>query len=374
MLCSLLCRRGVGGRAAMALAGVLCMASPALADDAGRKYRADFEGGFPDDVHAEWSESSITRAPAGQAFLGPFSNKAVTLTLTELPPHRFATVSFDLYVIGPWDGQSGPRRPTAAGDAFSCRVVEGEVLIYSTFAVPRPGAVLRQSFPREITGFRGASAAGTGASGIGTLGYEFAGEPMDAVFPMNFRFAHSQGSITIEFAGSGLDMGTEQWGIDNVEVALVDEDNPTGEPDELITEDTFSGVTGDEGGQDDGYFGAGGGADSFVGSNPFAYSPGGSNFPLMYNSGGGGGSSRVNIVPPNTPTATSSEDDDEPADDGDDDTPDVNDEDNPPPPPPPPPDDDDDDDVDPPPPPPTPTPGTLAVTLAVGLAMSRRRR
>jgi hypothetical protein len=64
-------------------------------------YTNDFEGA----VGAEWSNSKTETTPVGnRKFLGQFSNQTVSFTLTNLPTHNIAVVSFDLLVIRSWDG------------------------------------------------------------------------------------------------------------------------------------------------------------------------------------------------------------------------------------------------------------------------------
>jgi hypothetical protein len=65
-------------------------------------YGNDFEG----TVGPEWSKTSVDVTPGGRHFLGQFGNDTLTLTLACLPAHVQATLSFDLYVIRSWDGNT----------------------------------------------------------------------------------------------------------------------------------------------------------------------------------------------------------------------------------------------------------------------------
>jgi hypothetical protein len=39
-------------------------------------------------------------------FLGEFGSQAITLTLQDLPDHSLVTITFDLYLIRSWDGNT----------------------------------------------------------------------------------------------------------------------------------------------------------------------------------------------------------------------------------------------------------------------------
>src|SRR5262249_46117112 len=56
----------------------------------------------------EWSSNKTdkTLSAAHLPFLGQFSNQVVTLSLPSLPAHEQATISFDLYLIRSWDGNT----------------------------------------------------------------------------------------------------------------------------------------------------------------------------------------------------------------------------------------------------------------------------
>ena len=125
-------------------------------------YFEDFEQGH---VGSEWSKTSTDITPKGQErFLGQFgksnnqswvvgngqlwpvsNNQNVTLTLTDLLPHSEVKLSFDLYIIGGWDGDVsewyGP-------DIWTLSVRGGETLLRTSFANVRD----RQSYPGMYPG------------------------------------------------------------------------------------------------------------------------------------------------------------------------------------------------------------------------------
>jgi len=86
------------------------LALPALAANT-TVYTNDFSSG----AGSAWSNTSTSDAPNGQSFLGQFGNTNTTLTLDGLAAHNSVTISFDLYVIRSWDGNSYANGPDIWG-------------------------------------------------------------------------------------------------------------------------------------------------------------------------------------------------------------------------------------------------------------------
>jgi hypothetical protein len=145
-------------------------------------------------------------------------DQTVTLSLGELGPHTRVVVSFDLYVLKSWDGNSRHYGP----DRFQLNVARGPVLLDTTFSnnpkVQEDGST--QNYPDS-----GDSATAhprwTGAASTGTLGYsEFF---KDNVYHLSFQFAHAEPSLRLEFGSSlfeGKGTADESWGLDNVTVQV----------------------------------------------------------------------------------------------------------------------------------------------------------
>lgn len=171
-------------------------------------YTNDFEGV----VGPEWSKTTTDVTPIGaRRFLGQFSNEVVTLTLVNLPPHESVAVSFDLFVINSWDGNT----TTVGPDIWALSLPGGPSLLHTTFSnVDELG--FRQAYPDSYPG--GDHPAHTGATEIDTLGYSNYG---NSVYRLSFIFPHSASSLAIDFSGSGLQtLSDESWGLDNVEVRV----------------------------------------------------------------------------------------------------------------------------------------------------------
>jgi hypothetical protein len=136
--------------------------------------------------------------------------QTISLTLSNLPPHDALKVSFDLYVLKSWDGNS----PTYGPDRWGLNVAGGPTLLETTFSnnpkVSTQGS--DQNFPRPQSPPR------TGAAATNTLGYKFFG---DSVYPLAFTFAHTGTRLTLNFSSSlfeGKGTADESWGLDNVRV------------------------------------------------------------------------------------------------------------------------------------------------------------
>ena len=64
-----------------------------------------FEDSFDDVPKGAWSQTKTEMTPNEKTkFLGQFESDTVKLTLNDLPPHKIARISFDLYIINTWEG------------------------------------------------------------------------------------------------------------------------------------------------------------------------------------------------------------------------------------------------------------------------------
>jgi len=185
---------------------VMLAASPAAAQVV---YRNDFEGA----VGREWSTSATSTTPTGaRRFLGEFENATVSLSLNDLPKHNEVTLSFDLFVIGDWDGNTPT--PPFGPDMWSVGVPDENPLIRTTFS----NLEARQAYPDPIPG--GDNPPRTGVLESNSLGYSGAG---DSVYRISVTFRHSRGNLNLNFAAVGLEgLGSERWGLDNVSVEVSD--------------------------------------------------------------------------------------------------------------------------------------------------------
>jgi hypothetical protein len=191
-------------------------------------YSNDFEG----TVGPEWSNISTDVTPIGaRHFLGQFGSvsvdQAVTLTLSNIPPHTGITVSFDLFIIASWDGHGIDVGP----DIWDLTAVGVTNLLHTTFSNVQdcfpgdrhqdyPGTYPGSDFPER-----------TGASETNSLGYHFAyGSPCtttamdagDTVYHLTFSFPHTDSALALKFSDSltGLVLAPdESWGLDNVVVS-----------------------------------------------------------------------------------------------------------------------------------------------------------
>src|SRR5436305_714571 len=92
-------------------------------------YRNDFRR--PDGLARNWSPARRDVTPkGGRLFLGRFGNETVTLSLPDLPKHRYLAISFDLYVMTTWAGnhENGP-------SIWQLAVEGGPLLVDTTFSL-----------------------------------------------------------------------------------------------------------------------------------------------------------------------------------------------------------------------------------------------
>jgi uncharacterized protein (TIGR03437 family) len=173
--------------------------------------------------------ATVTSPNVRQSFLGEFGgpvlvagppydpqhfvrvDETVTLTLRDLKPHTFVTVSFDLYVLKSWDGNNQTYGP----DRWTLRVQGGQTLLDSTFSNnPKTGTDLsQQNYPVAN------SLQQSGATSVNTLGYTFYG---DSIYHFSFNFPHAEDTLVLNFSSSlfeGKGTDDESWGLDNVRVS-----------------------------------------------------------------------------------------------------------------------------------------------------------
>ena len=199
----------------------------------------------PQTTYREWSSSTITHrsratgasgtlpAPAIHncespnkkiRFLGEFGGpridptaktnveQSITLALNDLPPHTSATVSFDLYILHSWDGDS----PAYGPDRWWLEVVDGPKLLDTTFSNnPKTAADGSwQSYPRPH------QPPQTRAVKKNTLGSNFFG---DSTYHFSYEFDHADKALKLRFGSSlfeGKGTDDEAWGLDNVSVSV----------------------------------------------------------------------------------------------------------------------------------------------------------
>jgi hypothetical protein len=183
-------------------------------------YTQDFQG----TIGSEWNNTTASVTPTGgRRFLGEFSNQTVQLTLTNFPAHNLMRMSFDLFTLRSWDGNS----TTVGPDIFQLVRTDGTRYIRSTFNTAHPvSAADGQSYPGTFNTSASAPTytARTGAAEVNSLGYTFSIPPvvsMDSVYRLSRVVKHTNVNETFSFSASGLQAITdESWGLDNVQMEL----------------------------------------------------------------------------------------------------------------------------------------------------------
>lgn len=178
-------------------------------------------------VTGTWSLTRTDVTPRGaRKFLGHFSKETASLTLNNLPKHSAAVVSFDLFIIRSWDGNTtAPFGP----DVWELNVTGGPTLLHTTFSNVDKSLVPTgvENFPQGFfQAFPGSAPGGrfpfaTGAAEASTLGYTFAGKNDDSVYRLKYVFVHTGAKVQINFKGApNQPIDDESWGITNVKVSL----------------------------------------------------------------------------------------------------------------------------------------------------------
>ncbi len=178
---------------------------------------------------SEWCLPRADVTPGGSKFLGQFGNETACISLDSLPQHHWVTLSFDLYVIRTWNGNTGlasapaARLPAAAEEAAGpdrFQVAAQDVRLLDVTFATWPGEL--QSYPYSFG--QGNFPANTGAAQVNTLGYTFEGQPCDAVYHITRVFRHAAADLRIDFTALGLqEISNESWGLADVRVLVSDQ-------------------------------------------------------------------------------------------------------------------------------------------------------
>jgi hypothetical protein len=191
-----------------------CAAATVSAQSGVTVYSHDFQT----PVGPEWSKTIRSTTPVGnRVFLGRFGGEPVALDLDPLPEHCSVTVSFELFIIGEWEGSVGYG---AGPDVFDvnastpgdCCPVQN--LEHTTFANCE---CKFQAYPDTYPDVHLPGL--TGADEVGTLGYS-----RDSVYQLSYTFFHDQPGLRVTFAATPNleELDDESWGIDNIVVEVDD--------------------------------------------------------------------------------------------------------------------------------------------------------
>ena len=171
-------------------------------------------------ILGHWSESAVSADSAGKPFHGPFGNQTASLTLEHLPSHHWIKVSFDLYIVGSWDGSS----PVWGPDLWTLSVRGAQRLISSTFCGWGYAGNDEQSYPDDYP--QAIHPAWTGALARNVVDIKDSEPPKNGVYRVEVVFPHTADEVILDFTGAYDDPPSEQqvWGIGKLEaLALADE-------------------------------------------------------------------------------------------------------------------------------------------------------
>ena len=174
---------------------------------------------------SHWSDLRISTDSAGKPYHGPFGNQPLSLTLDHLPGHRWIKVSFDLYIVGSWDGSS----PVWGPDLWSFSVRGARRLISATFCAWGYAGNDEQSYPDDYP--HAIHPAWTGSAARNVVDIKDSEPPKNGVYKVEVLFPHTDEQAILDWAGAYVDPPNEQqvWGIGNVEVRTSSAETLTGE-------------------------------------------------------------------------------------------------------------------------------------------------
>jgi hypothetical protein len=177
-----------------------------------------YENDFELSAGSEWCLTDTTTAPNGENFLGQFNNTPTCLILDSLPEHNWTRISFDLYIIGTWNGNNTQYGPDEW--LFSLGGETPKTFLHTTFSNwIQPG--YNQAFPDTI--LQGDYLARTGSSDSNNLGYTYKNVGKDTTYQISYIFFHQADTVRFDFSAFGLqNIENEGWGLDNVAVMVSD--------------------------------------------------------------------------------------------------------------------------------------------------------
>jgi T5SS/PEP-CTERM-associated repeat protein len=219
----------------LSLAIVLVLSATRLYADPA--YTEDFSSGS---ASPNWSGTNLTVSQATGGtntswYLGQLADDSLILSLTGLDiaggtatpnsqgQHTFTTVSYDLFIIGGWQGNnlSVPGSPNTFTFGFSSSANSPASLLTTTFSND-PGTL--QTFPYDSSSGFFSQPGGKGANQINSLGFTGAAPSYDdSVYQMaggrnqSFTFDHNVDDLTLNFSAANLAPGAT-WGLTNLKI------------------------------------------------------------------------------------------------------------------------------------------------------------
>ncbi len=178
----------------------------------GGMYSNTFENAMPGGIGIQ--NYATTVAPKGQKFLGEYASSSVGLTVTCLPQHTHLLISFDLYIIRSWDGNTigpGPDHWKMELAGRPSPLIDTTFSNYSWSPQAYPANYPLGNYPYH-----------TGAVALDALGYVYDKWAHDAIYHLSFIVPHTGDLATFKFTGYGLQpVSDESWGLDNITVVPV---------------------------------------------------------------------------------------------------------------------------------------------------------
>ncbi|MCB1208706.1 MAG: LamG domain-containing protein, partial [Verrucomicrobiales bacterium] len=157
------------------------------------------------------SQTPATGARPSTRFLGPFAHTGGNVRIPRVPAHTSLTVAYDMYVIGPWTGNTTLNsldfglnsQPASFSASFATKFLS------------------YQSFP-SLSKSTGKNPWLTGSYEVNTLGY-----PQGSVYRVVKTIPHTAPSIDLTLSRySGSSVPDQTFGIDNLVISLSNDATP----------------------------------------------------------------------------------------------------------------------------------------------------
>ena len=169
---------------------------------------------FTSGAGAEWTyttASGVHQTTSGNQFLGQFADQTVSLTFAGRPAAEI-TVSFDLFIIGNWDGNA--TSPTTA-DKWELKAAGGPTLLSTTFSNRNtPGQSYPDPYnPSQVVNNLKFTGGVYYSSGISTP----ANSDTDyTLYQLTYSFLFAGGDLVLQFSSDVTSPTQETFGLDNV--------------------------------------------------------------------------------------------------------------------------------------------------------------
>ena len=198
------------------------------AQDSTEESKPNYKSRFGEGNSDGWSHKSFVTVDGRKlAWLGEFNKENVTLSIKDLPDHKFIKLEFELATLKSWGGHSGGHHADRP-DLLKLTVVDGPQLMHASFG---NGPEHRQSFPDDLEHADHPPKHGaTRVDDAEFLKLENGDDGGNSVYGLTFVFPHDTGELKLSLQASlpealpeNASIRNESWAIGNVRVTAIAE-------------------------------------------------------------------------------------------------------------------------------------------------------